>query len=173
MPELAEWDSFYVIVGAAAGALIGLEFVVITLISDKPSLRDGGGVQAFAPPTIVHFCVALFLSAVLRAPWHAVSSAAIIWGVAGLLGAAYMLIVIRRMWKQTVYRPQVEDWLLRVLLPFAAYCVLLLSAIAAPSNERAALFGVGAASLVLLFTGIHNAWDDISYHVISRGTSER
>jgi len=30
MRELAEWDSFYVIVGSAAGALIGLQFVVMT-----------------------------------------------------------------------------------------------------------------------------------------------
>ena len=172
MPELAAWDSFYVIVGAAAGALIGLEFVVITLISDKPSLRDAGGVEAFAPPTIVHFSIALFLSALVRAPWHAITSVAILWGITGIVGMAYMLIVARRMRKQTVYRPQLEDWLLRVVLPLAAHLVLVLAAIAAPFHERAALFGVGAASLVLLFTGIHNAWDDISYHVIAKGTSE-
>jgi len=28
-----------------------------------------------------------------------------------------------------------------------------------------ALFGVGAAALLLLFTGIHNAWDAVAYHV--------
>jgi len=39
MSELAEWDSFYVIVGGAAGALIGLQFVVMTLIAEKPSPR--------------------------------------------------------------------------------------------------------------------------------------
>jgi hypothetical protein len=32
MSELAAWDSFYVIVGSAAGALIGLQFVVVTLM---------------------------------------------------------------------------------------------------------------------------------------------
>jgi len=36
MSELAKWDSFYVIVGSAAGALIGLQFVVITLIAERP-----------------------------------------------------------------------------------------------------------------------------------------
>ena len=30
MSELAKWDNFYVIVGSAAGALIGLQFVVLT-----------------------------------------------------------------------------------------------------------------------------------------------
>src|SRR6058998_2956583 len=39
MSEFAEWDSFYVIVGSAAGALIGLQFVVLTLIAERPPLR--------------------------------------------------------------------------------------------------------------------------------------
>jgi hypothetical protein len=32
MTTLAGWENFYVIVGSSAGALIGLQFVVITLI---------------------------------------------------------------------------------------------------------------------------------------------
>ncbi len=42
MPELAKWDNFYVIVGSAAGALIGLQFVVLTLIADKPPVGAEG-----------------------------------------------------------------------------------------------------------------------------------
>ena len=37
MPDLTQWDSFYVIVGSAAGALIGLQFVVMTLMADSPT----------------------------------------------------------------------------------------------------------------------------------------
>ena len=40
MSELAPWDSFCVIVGSAAGALIGLQFVVMTLIAERPPLRE-------------------------------------------------------------------------------------------------------------------------------------
>ena len=35
MTEFAQWDSFYLIIGGAAGALIGLQFVVLTLIGDR------------------------------------------------------------------------------------------------------------------------------------------
>ena len=35
MSLLAAWQNFYVIVGSSAGALIGLQFVVITLIADS------------------------------------------------------------------------------------------------------------------------------------------
>jgi len=41
-----------------------------------------------------------------------------------------------------------------------------------PLHERDALFGVGAAALLLLFTGIHNAWDTVTYLVlVKRGSS--
>ena len=46
-----------------------------------------------------------------------------------------------------------------------AYAILALSPFAAPSHTREALFCVGAAVLLLLFVGIHNAWDSIAYHV--------
>src|SRR5713101_5680571 len=83
MSEFAEWDSFYVIVGSAAGALIGLQFVVLTLIAERPPLRAAEAGAAFATPTIVHFGTALLLSAVLRAPWQAVAPVAALWGVVG------------------------------------------------------------------------------------------
>jgi len=47
----------------------------------------------------------------------------------------------------------------------AAYATLALSALAASSRAHEALFGVGAATLLLLYIGIHNAWDAVSYHV--------
>ena len=58
-----------------------------------------------------------------------------------------------------------EDWLFHVVLPVTAYVALTLSAIAALSHASEALFGIGAAALLLLFTGIHNAWDAVFYHV--------
>ena len=36
MTALSGWENFYVIVGSSAGALIGLQFVVMTLIADMP-----------------------------------------------------------------------------------------------------------------------------------------
>jgi hypothetical protein len=168
MSDLAHWDSFYVIVGSAAGALIGLQFVVLTLIAANPPRRAAEGGAAFVTPTIVHFSTAFFLSALLRVPWPSITFAAIVWGVAGLVGIIYAVIVTRRMARQPVYQPQFEDWLFHVVLPLAAYALLVLSAFAATSYPSAALFGVGAATLLLLFIGIHNAWDAIAWHVFVR-----
>jgi len=165
MAELAQWESFYVIVGGGAAALIGLQFVVLTLIAQKPQLGAADAGAAFATPTIVHFGTALLLAALVRVPWETIMPPAVLWGIVGFAGAVYAFVVARRMRGQTAYRPQFEDWLFHVVLPLAAYVTLALSAFAAFSHAREALFGVGGAALVLLFVGIHNAWDAVSYHV--------
>ena len=68
MTALYGWDNFYVIVGSAAGALIGLQFVVLTLIANRPPLRAADAGAAFATPTVVHFGVVLFLAAIVCVP---------------------------------------------------------------------------------------------------------
>jgi len=168
MHVFSEWESFYVIVGSCAGALIGLQFVVITLVADSPNSRDmERASSAFATPTIVHFGAVLLLSAILSAPWQGAGPAAIRWGLLGLFGMTYVLIVVRRMRIQTAYSPQFEDRLFHAILPFVAYATLIASALAAPSNVGA-VFGVAVSALLLLFIGIHNAWDASTYHVFSK-----
>ena len=165
MPEFAEWNSFYVIVGSAAGALIGLQFVVMTLVAQRPRPGPAEAGDAFATPSVVHFCVVLLLSAIASAPWHTISAVAVCWGLIGLSGIVYVVIVTRRLRAQTFYQPVFEDWLFHVLLTFAAYAMLAGAAYETHSNTRPALFVVGAAVLLLLFVGIHNAWDAATYHI--------
>jgi hypothetical protein len=166
MTALAGWENFYVIVGSSAGALIGLQFVVITLIADMPV---GPGVaqasEAFATPAIVHFGAVLLLSGILSAPWEGISPVAVLWGLLGITGLIYVPIVTRRIRRQSAYTPELEDWLFHVGLPFAAYAMLAVSAIIVRTNPQRVLFGVAAAALLLLFIGIHNAWDAITYFV--------
>lgn len=165
LAELVEWESYYVIVGAAAGALIGLQFVVMTLLAEHPQPRMAEAGAAFATPTIVHFGAALLLSAVLRVPWQTITPFAVLWGLVGVGGLVYSVVVARRMRTQGAYGPDMEDWLFHLVLPVAAYGLLVVAAPAASSHERAALFAVGGAVLALLFIGIHNSWDAIAFHV--------
>ena len=160
------WENFSVIVGSSAGALIGLQFVVMTLIAEKPPQRAEEGAAAFSTPTIVHFGTVFFMSAILRAPWHAIIPVAALWGLVGVGGVWYTGIVVRRMRSQAAYEPEFEDWLCHAILPLIAYVALAIAAFAATSHMREALFGVGAAALLLLFCGIHNAWDAVAYFVL-------
>jgi len=173
LPTFAGWENFYVIVGSSAGALIGLQFVVMTLIAERlnPSAET---TDAFATPSVIHFGVVLLLSALVSAPWSGIVAVALLWGLVGLSGIVYTIVVARRMRKQSQYKPVFEDWLCHVHLPFAAYAILVGSAFAARSYLRTALFFVGAGALLLLFVGIHNAWDAATYviaegHRVSKG----
>src|SRR5437762_761443 len=157
MTALDGWENFYVIVGSSAGALIGLQFVVMTLIADMPIDRvDAQAGEAFGTPNVVHFGVVLLLSAIVSAPWQGMTIVAVLWGLVGLSGVVYAGVVARRMRSQSSYQAVFEDWLFHVLLPFTAYAMLAGSACVAYSHARPALFALGAASLLLLFIGIHN-----------------
>lgn len=157
------------IVGSAAGALVGLQFVVMTLIAERPSGQSADAGAAFATPTVVHFSVVLFFSAIIRAPFRSITTVAVLWGISAVAGLAYALIVTRRMRTQTAYKPAFEDWLFHSVLPLATYVILGASALVAGFRIRAALFGVAASMLLLLFIGLHNSWDAVSYHVLVKG----
>jgi hypothetical protein len=169
MQEFGAWDSFYVIVGSAAGALIGLQFVVMTLISDRPPPRAHEAAPAFATPTVVHFSTVLLLAAAVRAPWPSALAVAGLWVVVGSIGFAYTVLVAWRMRAQTAYAPQLEDWLCHALLPAVSYGLVVVGGTYAPTQLAAAAFAVAGAMLLLLFTAIHNVWDAISYHVFVLG----
>src|SRR5438093_493843 len=110
MTALAGWENFYVIVGSSAGALIGLQFVVMTLIADMPlsrGLAQAGG--TYATPTVVHLAVVLFVSALVSAPWNGIATVAVVWGLVGLGGAVYVALLARRLRSQTAYQAVFED----------------------------------------------------------------
>lgn len=163
MSPFAAWDNFYVIVGSSAAALIGLQFVVIALVADSRTGGSSREVAAFGTPTILHFCAVLLLAAILSAPWHGIAKADIALGTCGAAGVVYVLMVIRRARHQMSYTPVLEDWLWHAVFPFVAYSSLLISAILLPRGPEAPLFVIAAAALLLLFIGIHNSWDTVTY----------
>ncbi|MBI1759929.1 MAG: hypothetical protein HYR56_00695 [Acidobacteria bacterium] len=174
MTALHGWENFYVIVGSSAGALIGLQFVVMTLIANMPITRnDAQAGDSFTTPTVVHFGVVLLLSAVGSAPWNGIAAVAALWGLIGLGGVVYIVLVARRLRLQTTYQAVFEDWLFHLLLPLISYATLAVAAGVACSHPRPALFLVGAAALLLLFIGIHNAWDIVTYHVFVKRHEQR
>lgn len=165
MSDLNAWDNFYVIVGSAAGALIGLQFVVMTLIAERPTTVSSEAAGAFATPTIVHFSCCLLIAALIQVPWPDMKTGACIGGGVGVCGLLYMIAIVGRMKRQNNYQLDWEDRIFHVLLPFLAYSLLMLSSLASISHARQALFGVGVTTLLLLFIGIHNAWDAVAYQV--------
>ena len=72
-----DWDGFYLIIGSAAGALIGLMFVVVTLTaaglasSRRPS--HGSDIyptasKVYLTPIVFHFAIVMIISAISAVP---------------------------------------------------------------------------------------------------------
>jgi hypothetical protein len=163
---LSDWNNFYVIVGSSAAALTGLMFVTMALLAEFRASEHA--IQAFSTPTVVHFGAVLLQSAIMAAPWPSLQGARIALSLDGIAGLAYTLVVFRRARQQTDYKPVFEDWLFHAALPFAGYGVLIAAAVDLPVHPLVLLFTIAGASLLLLFVGLHNAWDTVTYVVIAR-----
>ena len=166
---LRAWEGFYVIVGTSAGALTGLQFVVLALISEAGMLRgSGAALAAFASPNVVHFCAALLISGIASAPWHDPGPLGAVLALTGGIGIVYSVAVLRRARRQTEYRPVLEDWMWHAALPILAYAALTLAGVQLSADSESAPFVIGGVTLLLVFIGIHNSWDTVFYAMVER-----
>lgn len=79
-----------------------------------------------------------------------------------------LLVVLRRALIQRDYKPVLEDWVWHTILPILSYAALVYAGVQVTRESEGALFLVGGAVLLLVFIGIHNAWDTVVYVTIER-----
>jgi hypothetical protein len=162
-PILTAWSSFYVMTGSSAAALIGLMFVVISLVRGWEMQTSQDGISTFSTPTVMHFGAVLLISAVLSAPWHALVYAGVSVAVVGFFGLGYVFRVGFRTKRYLDYRADLDDWTWYIVLPFAAYGVIALGGVALWLFTTKALFAIGGGVVLLLLIGIRNAWDVVTF----------
>ena len=163
----AAWEGFYVIVGTSAAALTGLQFVVMALIAESWPRSSEKEVAAFGTPTIVHFCSTLLVAAILSAPWPSAGGARGMLAVLGIAGVLYGIITTLRARRDMTYKPVFEDWLWHSILPTLAYTAIAIAGCALGLDASTGMFAIGGATVLLLFVGIHNAWDTATYVTLS------
>jgi hypothetical protein len=165
---LGGWDNFYVIIGSSAAALTGLQFVVVALSAEVRTATSTQALSAFGTPTIVHFCCVLLIAAVITTPGHTtitLTGSLVAIGTAGVIYAMYVFFTARR---QRGYKPVFEDWLWHAMLPLVAYAWLFVAGAYVPRAPEESLYCVAGCALMLLFIGIHNAWDAAVWMTTSR-----
>jgi len=159
MKILEGWDNFYVILGSAAGGLVGLTFVVIALLSDVRRANPAG-LQGYITPTIVHFGTVLALAAYMSVPHQTILGLSVGLAICGIGTVIYTGVIAKNVRRfATEYVPVVEDWVWHVILPTLDYGALLATAFLIWYRLQLALYCVAAALTLLLFIGIHNAFD--------------
>ncbi len=164
---LKSWQTFYEIVGSAAAALTGLQFVVMAVLVQSPAPGSMHEVRAFGSPTVVHFCAALLTAATMTAPWRAWPDLATCLMVGGLLGVAYSIRTFYHA-RKAAYNPDLEDWIWYSVLPLLSYAALLADGLLLWRGVGWAVTAIAVTSVLFLLIGIHNSWDTITYITVQR-----
>ena len=154
------WDNFYILVGSAAGALIGLLFIVVTLTAGMDRDQALRGASRYMTPTVVQLTTVLLIAAVASAPVEPGLQRAVL-AVLALLMMVWALVNAWRMFFQPVGGQPAhwtDPWFYAVA-PAGTY--LALAAFAGLGGGSA--FGVGVMAVVILVLGIRNAWDLITW----------
>lgn len=163
-PFLAPWSGFFTMMATAAATLVGLMFVVVTLITRNERTTDSNlGLSTFSTPTVIHFGSSLLVSLILIAPWPRLAGTFVCITLLGIAGVAHMIGVMGKARRMTVYEPDTEDWLWYTIFPFIAYAAVLVGGITMPLAPTASLWILGATVTWLTFMGIRNAWDVVTY----------
>jgi hypothetical protein len=158
------WDSFYLMTGGASGALIGLLFVVATLMRGTDPDTVLRAADTYLTPLVFHLSMVLGVSAFTAAPRVASAQQAVVLAVCALLGIAMAYKVIHRLGvSRTVAPSHWSDiwWYGHAAL--VAYLPLLASAAAVWMDRAIAADLVGASMLAVLFVAIRNAWDLVTW----------
>ncbi len=154
------WDSYYLIVGGVAGALIGLMFVVATLMAGFEAGTIARGAPIYFTPIVFHFTIVVVISAVAEVPELPPAAVAVLLGLIAGLGLVYSALTARRIliadWET---KPHWSDKWYYGFIPSLAYLGLGAAAAAAWRAPQAASYLVAAAALAVLLTAIRDAWD--------------
>jgi hypothetical protein len=163
---LAEWHDFFVVLGAAAGTLIGSMFVVVSIAS---GLVKGSTLTSriFVTPTIIHLALVLLSCAFTLVPTLDRLAFGAGTGVAGIVFLAYA----GRNVFHIVQRRAVEwsDHLWYGLCPLVAYVIMIVGAVLVLKAKPGGIETVACALALLVAGGIRNAWDLILFFLERQG----
>jgi hypothetical protein len=157
---LTEWHDFFIVLGAAAGTLIGSMFVVVSIAS---GMIRGGALTSriFVTPTIIHLAFVLLSCAFTLMPSLDRLSFGAGTGVAGIVFLAY---AGRNMFH--IGRRRAVEWsdhLWYGIVPLLAYLLTVIGAILVLKATPGAVEVLGVALALLVASGIRNAWDLILF----------
>jgi hypothetical protein len=158
-----DWHGFYQLLGSAAGALIGLLFVVATLTIGRDHRSVQRGISLYMTPNLFHFGVVLLVGATVQAPRLAPAATAGIIAVAAATGFVYCAATAVLMRRGQDPAPHWSDFWCYAVLPAVIYLALAAAALATGPAPATAPFAVAALLVVLLFVAIRNAWDLVTW----------
>ena len=156
------WHEFYLMAGGAAAVLIGLIFVVISLMQDRPRSSVLAGTRLYMGPIVLGVSFVMLLSAAALVPgvtareFAALSGAVALWGLArGVISTVGIHNVRDEVHWTDIWFYGLIPIALYIALGVIAWCFWIDMPCARP-----ALAGFVTAGLLL---AIRNEWDLITW----------
>ena len=160
----AGWDSYFLLAGGAAGALIGLLFVVESLGTGLDRTERLRGASIYVSPIVFHFAMVVVLSAAALAPRLPPTPLAAIFGLCAAVGAVHLGWVTWRIASpNTPAAPHWSDVWCYGAAPLLLYLALAGCAAGVLAGLGWAPYAVAANTLALLLIGVRNAWDLVTW----------
>jgi hypothetical protein len=158
------WDNFFLMVGPSAASLIGLLFVVVTLTAGRERSSALRGAALYLTPTVFHFGVVLAVAAVAMAPGLTVGETGLLIAALAVFGLGYTAQIGWRLYRaDDGAKPHWSDFWTYGAAPPVIYLFLLAADALVFWRADLAAYGVAVTLLILLFTGIRNAWDLVTW----------
>jgi hypothetical protein len=159
---LERWGDFYLVAGGAAAVLIGLIFVVISLMQDRSRSSVLSGSKLFMGPIVLGLSFVLVLTGAVLTPhitagWlGAITAVVAFWG---LVRGIMSIMGIKRLGSEVHWS---DVWFYGVI-PSALYVVLGIVGFAIRQGLPWAEYGLAVVVTALLLTAIRNEWDLITW----------
>ncbi len=157
MPEA--WETFYLMVGSSAAALIGLLFVVITLAGEVDPSKAGAAQGTFLTPTVLHFAIVFVISCAAVAPELPPPVMATAIALPALVGLIYAVAAVLRLATGKIPAAHWTDYAFYGVLPAACYLWLLATAWGLWQEATVAEASLALGMVALLLLAIRDAWD--------------
>ena len=168
------WSEFYLLAGSAAAVLIGLIFVVISLMQDRSRSSVLAGSKLYMGPIVLGVSFVLLLSAAALTPgingaeFAALAGTVALWGL--VRGICSFVGIRRRLGSGEIH--WTDPWFYGVL-PSAIYLGLGTVAMAFWNDWPWAHYGAAAVTLAILLSAVRNEWDLITWIAPRADTPEQ
>jgi hypothetical protein len=158
------WGEFYLLAGSAAAVLIGLIFVVVTLMQDRSRSSVSAGSKLYMGPVVLQVSFVLVLSAAALTPeidardYALIAAAVALWGVYRGVQSTVGISALKG-----EDQPHWTDKWFYGIIPTILFLALAEVAWAFWSGEPWAVNGIAAVTTSILLLAIRNEWDLVTW----------
>ena len=160
------WGEFYLMAGSSAAVLIGLIFVVVTLMHDQPRSAVLSGAKLYMGPVVLQVAFVLVLSAAALAEGVTprtitlVGAGVALWGLARAVQSVLGIRSYRGLGHEA---PHWTDQWFYGIVPGALYALLGAVALAFLTAREWAPQAMAVVITAMLLNTIRNEWDLVTW----------